>query len=164
MKCNNCGKEMNGGFLFCHECGSPLRDEGEQRFLDDTHRFLRYERVSWRIASIVWMVLGGLFAVVAVLLGRLVTVDGGGVFTVTYLFVASMYFAVAIVNIKLKNRVDWYLERMYTEPETVLERAESIGMIVLCAIFNEIAAIFYIINFVRMKTNRPTVERIKNRA
>lgn len=169
--CFNCGNQIPEGYQFCPHCGTAAQAPDyiaeEQQFLDDTHRFLRYERIPWKIYGIVFTILGGVFAFLGLLLtiAMVAAADAflGGLMGGVYFFCGALFVAVGIVNFKLVPKIDFYLERVYTDPKTVFARTESIGMIVFCAFFNEIALIFYIINFVRMKTNKNVVERIKQR-
>ncbi len=168
MICNRCGTQIPDGYNFCQNCGMAADTAAnlseEQQFLDDTHRFLRYERIPWKIYGIVFTILGGIFAFLGFIMtvAMIASVDAflGGMLGGMYIGIGAMFIAIGVVNFKMIAKVDFYLERVYNDPKTVLERAESIGMIVFCAFFNEIALIFYIINFVRMKSNKKVIERI----
>lgn len=172
MFCNNCGTQIPDGYNFCQNCGASLNTDAnlteEQQFLDDTHRFLRYERIPWKIQGIVLIICGAVIALCGLLAGICLGVASetaalGGFFTGTYFSMGAMFVGIGIVNIKMIAKVDFYLDRVYSDPKTVFARTESIGMIVFCAFFNEIALAFYIVNFVRMKCNKNVVERIKSR-
>ena len=52
---------------------------------------------------------------------------------------------------------------MYYDFEKTEKRSGSIGMLVFTVLFNEIAFIFFIINFVRLKTGGRVIEKIKAR-
>ena len=168
MNCNKCGTQIPEGSNFCPNCGASANTSAnvaeEQQFLDDTHRILRYERTAWKIGGIFFLAFGGFFAFIGVLLTVLMVAAPdaflGGLLGGFYIGFGGVFIAVGIVNIKMLSKMDFYLERVYTDPKTVFTRANSIGMIVFCAFFSEVALIFYIINFVRMKCNKAVTERI----
>ncbi len=77
------------------------------------------------------------------------------------IFVSMFYFvfgvillAVAIVNLVMSSKIGKY---RYSEVLTI-KHASSVGSIIVAALFNEIALIFVIINFVYAKRNRAALE------
>lgn len=81
----------------------------------------------------------------------------GVIFVSVYLIVFSIIFlAYGIVNLVLASKVGKYRK----SDELTVKHAGSVASIVLAAIFNEIALIFVIINFVYAKRNRAVLEQI----
>lgn len=172
--CSNCGKEINEGAAFCESCGAPASSSGliaeEQKFLDQTYRFLRWERTAWKVCGIVLVVLGIVFAVLfglMALVGALGidSVGGDGVpliiVGVIYgVIFGGMFLALGIVGLVSAKKISQYLDSMYTNFRLTLERCGSIGMLVFTALFSTIALIFFLINFVRIKSNRRVIDRI----
>ena len=74
-----------------------------------------------------------------------------GVFYSIYGFV---YLAVAIVNLVLASKIKKYS----LNADLTVKHAGSVGSIVVAALFNQIALIFVIINFVIAKKNRAVLE------
>ena len=66
--CTNCGNAIPDEASFCGVCGTPAAisqdqyayDE-EKAFLDYTHRFLRYERLAWKISGVVFLIISLVF-------------------------------------------------------------------------------------------------------
>ena len=52
---------------------------------------------------------------------------------------------------------------LYKDFRAAHKRCNSIGMIIFGYFFNTIALVFYVINFVRMKSNKAMAERILTR-
>lgn len=80
---------------------------------------------------------------------------------ILFIVYGVVFLPVAIVNLVLKSKVGKYRDKLYTDCTDGVKHASSVGTIVLGAIFNSIALIFIIINFIFMKRNRETFERIK---
>lgn len=80
---------------------------------------------------------------------------------ILFIVYGVVFLPVAIVNLVLKSKVGKYRDKLYTDCTDGVKHASSVGTIVLGAIFNTIALIFIIINFIFMKRNRETFERIK---
>ena len=171
--CLHCGKELTDDARFCVACGAqtdsdPLAEEKE--FLQQTHRFLKYERLACRILGIVMLIvtllLIGFSVLFLVLATQMRYADG----QVGMLFAFCMYFTygivllpVAIANLVMAKKATNYMNGIYTDPRPALTRCGAVGIIVVAAFFNTISLIFVIINFVRMKNNTALIERIKQR-
>ena len=82
---------------------------------------------------------------VAILAGASVVFLGG-----FYFGFGFSLLAIAIVNLCLASRAGKHLK----DSELTVKHAGSVGSIVLAALFNEIALIFVVINFVTAKKNR----------
>lgn len=141
----------------------------EREFLEMTHRLLRWERKAWSIAGKVFLITGIIFAALFFLLGVIFLATGegiavvGGVFFVYCLIFGGMFIAIGIVNIMAAGKIPQYTDTLYKDFRAANNRCNSIGMIVFGYFFNTIALVFHVINFVRMKTNKPMIDRILTR-
>ena len=187
MFCTNCGREVESGAAFCVGCGTPVEtgvtapavypvvsgemDREENAFLETTHRLLRWEQKAWRIGYKVFLILGIVFAAVFMLvflIGLISAVGGdsygGGVAAgvgLTYAIIfGGMFIVIGIICKKACGKVTQYLETVYTDFSITYKRCGSVGMLIFTILFGEVAAVFFIINFVRMKSNRAVIERI----
>lgn len=169
--CTNCNRPLPDGSAFCGYCGKPLNDASdvgkEQEFLNQTNRLLRWERTAWRICGTVFIICGIVFSVLFSLL-TLVGIAYEDYFSIGFFFVyallfGGMFLAIGIVNRVAANKLNAYTDSLYTDFHPTLQRCGSIGMLVFTAFFNEIALIFFLINFVRMKTNKNLICQILSR-
>ena len=143
----------------------------ERAFLDQTHRLLRWERKAWSISGKVFLIMGIVFAALFFLLGILMIAvnEGGdvaafGAFFFTYALVfGCMFIAIGVINIITAGKIPQYTDTLYRDFRAAHTRCNSIGMIVFGYFFNTIALVFYVINFVRMKTNKAICKRILTR-
>ena len=185
--CTKCGKELTEGAAFCVGCGAPVGNTApvsaapqvseedlareEREFLDDTHRLLRWEMKAWNIASKVFIIMGIAYAALFMLLfmvGIILTATGdsyGGSFTAGISFVyaiifGGMFIALGIVSKKAAEKIPQYIDTVYTDLSLTYNRCGNVGMLVFTVILGVVSPIFFIINFVRMKTNRAVIERI----
>ena len=177
MYCPRCNNELDDGSNFCRFCGATLDQSNdareEQEFLDTTHRLLRWERKAWSISGKVFLIVGIVFAAFFGLLGfiALIALMGGDESAFVAAFVGlfygilfgGMFIAIGIVCNTASNKIPQYLDNMYNDFLPTRDRCGSIGMIVFTALFNEIALVFFIINFVRMKSCKNIINRILNR-
>lgn len=142
-----------------------IRDE--KKFLDETHKFLRWEKKAWSIAGKVFLILGIVFAALFFLLGIILAATESaapGVIMFVYaVLYGVMFIAIGIVNLKAAGKIDQYTETLYKNFSLANNRCNSIGMIIFCYFFNNIALVFFVINFVRMKCNKALRERILKR-
>ena len=185
--CTNCGQSLNEGVAFCCNCGAPVAaptsapvpapaptvsaDAEDREFLDTTHRLLRWERKAWSITSKFYIIFGSIFTgfwMLFLLIGLVIATDGdayAGAFFSVFGFIYACIFGgsflgMGIVGRKACQKIPQYLDTVYTDFSLAYNRCGSIGMLVFTIIFGGVHAIFFIINFVRMKSNRATIERI----
>lgn len=71
------------------------------------------------------------------------------------------YLPASILNFTLLKKVEYYQGTMYKDVSIARKRCTSVGMIVFSAIFNQIAMIFIIINFVKTKNNAAAFDKIE---
>lgn len=177
--CVYCGNPMDDNARFCFACGKETADTApaapaaytepvsvneEQECLDNFHKAFKFERLAWKILGIIMLVcaivyafLGGMITFLGLLAdGNIVSVMG-----MPYLLISLIFmFPVAIFNLKMVSRAEYYMDTLYTDTAGMVKRTSSIGMIVLGAIFNQYALICIIISFVRTKSNKAVLDRI----
>ena len=183
--CTKCGREIPEGAAFCAGCGAPVQTptppaapvynqelyQKECEFLENTHRLLRWEQKAWSIASKVFIIVGLVFAALFMLLflaGLFVALagedfDGGMIMVISFtyaLIFGGMFIALGIVSKKAGQKLPQYIDTVYTDFSLTYKRCGSVGMLIFSIIFGAVSPIFFIINFVRMKANRATIERI----
>lgn len=151
----------------------PARSQGEvfeeKAFLDQTHRLLRWERKAWSIAGKVYLITGIVFAALFFLFGIIFAATGedmapfSAFFFTFALEFGIIFIAVGIVNIKAAGKIPQYTDTLYKDFRAAHKRCNSIGLIVVAYLFNQVALVFYVINFVRMKTNKEMANRVLTR-
>lgn len=176
--CAQCGKELQDDVQFCVYCGASANPEAtnfaeEKDFLDTTHRFLKYERICWNIFGIFSLVMSAIFLLFTLLMlagasGLVIDAEteaafGLGIVSVMMVVYCLLFVPFAVIGLVCASRIKRYMNEMYTDIRATADRCNSIGLIVLGAFFNNIAMIFYIINFARFKSNKKVVERIIHR-
>lgn len=178
--CTNCGKSVNDESRFCPGCGVALDAEvlavqdqaalqEEKKCLDLFYRFFKYERLSWKIYGIVWLVLGIFY----VIMGGIYMAIGFGlgaedvdlwafvlIFVLFCLYGILLFLPLAILNMKMVKRCENYMNTLYSDAAPMVTRCNSVGMIVLSALFNGIAMAFIIVKFVMAKTKSEQLKQI----
>lgn len=142
----------------------------EIEFLDNTHKLLRWERKAWSIASKFCIITGIVYAVIFslyILLGIAMSSQDyflGGIFAGLGIFASvfggGTFIAFGIISKKAAEKLLQYIETLYTDLSISYKRCSNVGMLVFNIIFGIVSPIFFIINFVRMKSNRELIERI----
>ena len=143
----------------------------EQEFLDDTYKLLRWERKAWSICGKVYTIIGivlmsifGFFAFI----GFTMAIGEGDpdaaavmmVGIVYMLFCGAPLFTIGTIQRKVANKMPIYLNSLYTDFSVTNNRSGNVGMLVLSILFGEVAVIFFIINFVRLKAGGNVIKRI----
>lgn len=122
----------------------------QQACLDSLYARLKNERLCWKIFGFVWIGYAVMFTLLAVASEM-----------VLILYPLFLYLPCAIVSFIMAKKVNGYINTLYTDCSSAVERCGSVGTIVLGALFNTVAMIFIIINFVNVKSNKQTFEDIK---
>lgn len=188
MFCYNCGKPVASSYAFCPECGARISapacdtqimaepvtyknsDHKATEFLATTKKLLHWERNLWKIGGIIMTACGGFLMLISlIILGSGTPPTGpegaeldpmSSLVLLIYLLYSSVFLAMGIVNLVTASRISPYLDNMEKNFAPTAKRLDSVGRIVYTIIFNGYAVIFYLINFVRLKENKDTVERI----
>ena len=171
-KCTSCGLENAEDSRFCSGCGAVLEESNnavaeEQSLLDGYYRFFKYERLAWKISGIFFLVfslfffgLGFIFLLISAFADSVAAEAGTAAMFGVFLMYGLLFLPVAIVNLKMVSRAEYYMNTLYTDITPVIPRTSSIGMFILSGFFNEIALIFIIINFIRTERNGHLLNRI----
>lgn len=145
----------------------------EQEFLDTTHRLLRWERKAWSICGKVFFILGIIFASIfgfVAFISLIETIDGdpyaaaGISFGLVYaIMFGGMFLAIGIIGRKVADKMPIYLDSLYTDFTVTLNRSGNVGMLVFSIFFGEVALVFFLINFIRIKAGSKVINRILTR-
>lgn len=147
-----------------------LRAE-EQALLDKFSIALKHERLAWKIYGIVWVIITAYMIafglIMGIFAGAAAAATGGeaivaSLFFIMYLFIGLMFLPVAIINLSMKNKLEKYREKLYTDCKDGIGHF-SVGSIVFCAFFNGVALVFNIVYFIIAKNNAAVIERIRSR-
>ena len=167
--CINCGYELTQGANFCINCGTavaptPVEEpiappvvpvaptpkdstadiQEEQEFLDNTYKLLRWEKKAWLICGIVSLCIGTILCIVSFTIGA-------------YLVGAG------IVGIVSSGKIPQYINNLYLDIRPTATRCGDVGMLILTILFGEVALIFFLINFIRVKSQGRLISRIEAR-
>ncbi len=77
------------------------------------------------------------------------------------LICGALFLPVAVINLIMIGKTQRYINGLYKDCGEAVKRASSVGMIVFSALFNEIAMIFIIINFVNARRHRAVFEEVR---
>lgn len=141
----------------------------EKAFLDDTYRFLKYERTAWKVTAIVFLVFTVFFVAFGLIFMGIfsqyddVSMAIGGSLGLIYIVLGFVYLPISVIGFIMAGKCTKYMNVVYTDIKTVTDRTSSIGMLVFTALFNTIAMIFFIINFVKTRSNAQIIERIRSK-
>lgn len=188
--CEFCGRQLPDRAAFCDHCGAQqptaqaacavqsavpqsAPDEGD-RLLEQIRTILRAEHLAWKIAAIVNTCLIGLVTVLVLLLlaldfpfdeffaGLFGSLAGENV-RISFSFPLGSTLPGIIVGyiMAAKTRRAYLCIERY--PRAAIDHCGSVGSIILGALFNEVALIFVIINFVRCKSNKRLLDALVQR-
>lgn len=142
----------------------------EQEFLDNTRRLLNWERKAWKICGMVLVILGAAFAAFFSLFGMLFTIisitDDTSLLSLAFVYFfyaiiyASIFIPVGVVELCASRKIPYYLDTLYRDIRPTVDRCGSVGMLIFSIFFGEVALVFFLINFIRMKCNKDTIARI----
>ena len=166
--CTKCGTALADQAQFCSGCGSAAGSEQAEKMecMEDFRKFLKWERFSWRLFGIIFLVCS-----LIILTCALAIIIAGGmtgysyrldmaVVGIMYGLMGVLYLPIAIVNLVMAKKAGEYREDLEHDPKPVMERCGSVGLIVLAAFFNNLALVFIIINFVRTKTCKHIIDKL----
>ena len=167
--CAQCGTELDENTRFCSSCGAPVTTFEEDRarhkqLLDKMYRMLKYERRCWLIFGIVFSVLCLFYFVAASLfiaLGIIAEEIPAAIAGTVYFLIPLIYAPIVVVSFVMCKKTARYQDEMYFNIGPTVKRCGSVGMIVFAYLFNSIALIFIIINFVYTKTNKADLQAIE---
>ena len=183
MFCPNCGSAQADQAVFCANCGTRLQSTPEAiptvqvqpsrratEFLATTKKLLHWERNLWKIGGIIMTVCGGFLMLISLsILGSGTPPTGpegaeldpmSGLVYLIYFLYSSVFLAMGIVNLVTAARITPHLNNMEKNFAPTAKRLDSVGRIVYTIMLNGYAVIFYLINFVRLKSNKQLVDEI----
>ena len=166
--CPKCGTQIAETASFCPTCGERIAPVTKQDLTETLNIFkanFRREKISWMIAAIVISAITLLLTMLAVLmifLGLSVA-DGEPLLAmgIVYLLYPILFAPIIIVNWVMTVKAGRYERTVMDDPAGAVERAGSVGIIVVSALFNNVAMIFVIINFVYAKIHGKTVAKLR---
>lgn len=170
--CSQCGSPLADGAMFCSKCGKQVSNTAynyhnealEQAFLDNTHRFLRWEQKAWHITHKVFLIISIIFSALTVLLFAFIPVDEVFIaVSITYFFMTGMFWGFAVFYKVATTKVDFYLQTLYSDVRHTVNRCGSIGVLILFIIFGSVGTVFFAINFARIKASRTLINNVIER-
>ena len=177
--CVKCGQQLSDEARFCDKCGYAFENVNaepadvdrtlmleEKECLDKFYRFFKYERLAWKIVGIVMLA----FSIFFIGFGLLFLLASIGTeeaflagFSGIYVLYGVLFLPIAIINLKMVGKAEYYMNVIYKDARPVVVRCNSIGMLVFSYFFNTIAMAFIIVNFVFNKTNKQILARVIQR-
>lgn len=135
----------------------------EKECLDNYYKLLKWERISWSITGKVFLIITCVFFGFCALFSTIaLATDQWEMLLLAFIYMIypAMFLPIAIVNRKMVQKTQYYMDTLYTDIRPTLTRCSSVGMIVLSCIFGTMSPVFFIINFARTKGNRHITDRI----
>ena len=174
LVCKVCGKEIAEESSFCGYCGTSVNAPSPREFdravqnecLNTFYNRLCTERKCWRIFAFVFLGFALLFFFFACFFIGIGASEGepfmagfmGGLY-ISYGF--FVFLPVCIADFIIASKVSRYIDSVYSDCGPAITRSGCAGAIVLGALFNTVAMIFIIINFIYIKRNRAVFEQIR---
>ena len=142
----------------------------EQDFLDLTHNLLRWERKSWSIFSKFYLIFGIIYAALfgfIAFIGLIAAANGDSeaiaatVAGILYaIMLGGMFIVLGIVYKKAADKILLYTSTLYDDFTYANNRCGNVGMMVFTIIFGGVHTVFFIVNFVRIKSSSHIIARI----
>lgn len=154
-------------------------EEKDRQALGTFKKLLGLEHFGWKfgaIMSLIGMIVFIISAVIMLIVGITATAASNNqadsiaplytliVMGIVYFILSFVVFLpIVIINFKMIKKVEYYQSTIDTDINIARKRCTSVGMMVFCILFNNIAAIFFIINFVKTKANAESFDRMEAR-
>lgn len=177
--CSKCGAAVMSAQNVCSNSHTYEENEqmraAEQKCLDELSAKMKHESLTFLIVGLVILVVSVVLVISGGLMGETVLSMQNGYYyyydqTVLelYNFLGGIfvyggfgYAAIGVFNLIYAKRLRRYASVIYTDCTSAVNQAGSVGTIVLGALFNNIALIFIIINFIYVNKNKDVFHRIK---
>ena len=167
INCPKCGMQIAETASFCSFCGeriAPVTKEDLTETLNIFKANFRREKISWMIAAIVISaitLLLTMFAFLMIFIGITTAEEAFLAMGIVYLLYPILFAPIIIVNWVMTVKAGRYERTVTDDPAGAVERAGNVGIIVVSALFNNIAMIFVIINFVYAKIHEKTIAKLR---
>ena len=169
--CRDCNAQIEDNVSVCPYCGAKQTAENST-VLMTMMKFLQLEHFAWKFGAIMAIVAVVIYIIAGITMmatGGFIAQRGGStesgmiVFAgVLYIIIGIMVFIpIVIIGFMMLKKVEYYESVVYTDVSIARARLTSVGMIVFCAIFNTLAMIFYLINFIKTKNSAAELDRIE---
>lgn len=163
--CVHCNHTIEEDAMFCPHCGNRISDNSKEKAtcLHHLRRNLRHERKCWNIFGGVWLgfsIFFFLFSLLYIGIGVGLETPELALFSPIFFLYTILFLPIAIINLVMANKITGYLNKLDTDLKPAVERCEGIWLIVMGVLFNTIAMIFIIVNFVHVKSNRELLNEI----
>ena len=137
------------------------------------YRFIKYRRLACKISGVVililslfYIVFGAIFTCLGVAaLSDASSYGFGGLglgYGVGWLVCGVLFLPIAIVNFAMANKANKFMNELYFNVRPAANYCGSIGQLILCYFFNEIALVFAIISFVNVKVRAEIINQIEH--
>ncbi len=161
----------------------PNTCEQDRGALQTMRRFLGLEHFGWKLPAILTLICSILMTLSSLILMTvgvsaasgfefneegpailnemtpvILTSVMGGTYLATTLLVMV---PICVIDFIMMKKVEYYESTLDTDVSIARKRCTSVGMIVFCVLFSNIAAVFYIINFVKTKNNAAAFDRLE---
>ena len=149
----------------------------ENNALQTMKKFLGLEHFAWKFGAIVTLIsaiLMGFSSFIMIIAGIATTVASQNQYNsvapaislitmgVVYLMISVLVLIPeAVVCFMMIKKVEYYQSTLDTDISIARTRCTSVGMIIFCVLFNTLAAVFYIINFVLTKKNAAAFDKLE---
>lgn len=167
INCPKCGMQIAETASFCSFCGERMAPVTKQDLTETLNIFkanFRREKISWMIAAIVISaitLLLTMFAFLMIFIGITTAEEAFLAMGIVYLLYPILFAPIIIVNWVMTVKAGRYERTVTDDPAGAVERAGNVGIIVVSALFNNIAMIFVIINFVYAKIHEKTIAKLR---
>ncbi len=164
--CQFCNQPIEQAALFCPYCGqkqetaevsAPVQTDERENAFYVFRRNLRHERKCWSIYGGVWLgfcIFFFAFSLLYIALGIGLKEPALALFSPFFFLYVLLFLPIAIVNLVMSRKITGYLNTLDPDPNPAIDRCGGVWLIVLSALFNNIALIFVILNFIHVKTHK----------
>ena len=151
--------------------------EQDKNVLNTFKKFLGLEHFGWKFGAVMLLICSILMPIIGIIMltaGAAVQNASqptytGGVPGYPFVLMGVMYLVLTavelipctVVSFIMLKKNEYYQSTIDTDISIARKRATSVGMIVFCFIFNTLAAVFYLINFIKTKSNAAVFDRLE---
>lgn len=163
--CLSCNQPIEETATYCPYCGqkqetvevSSAPSDEREKALYVFRRNLRHERKCWSIFGGVWLgfcIFFFGFSLLYLALAVGLKAPALAAFSPIFLIYTLIFLPLAIISLVMSQKITGYLNQLEIDPNPAVERCGGVWLIVMGALFNEIALIFIILNFIHVKRNK----------